>query len=251
MTDASELRDFVNRAADAEKAETGRLPDTVDGGRGGARDIILSYLDIGEIDEARTWATEAAPNYLQYARFVAEDRFDSSDPPSSLTAKPWTDALTAMQLATFAADNDVLLETAEDVYEWASLPFLKECRGWETTLTIDAVAALAALVLGEAHSDYIESAQSKFDSLDDQSAYAKRNLNLVSAVRGTANNDVEQVVDACRGLDDFHETLDIYESIPMELVNIHACFCVVFACHRGLDVTYTSDYVPVSVVSYD
>ncbi|MFC4440317.1 MULTISPECIES: hypothetical protein [Natrialbaceae] len=250
MTDRSRLRDIVDETIDNEKAKTGDLLDAVDGGRGGARDVILSYLGIGEIDKARMWATAAAPDYLQYARFVAEGRLDPSDPPDSLGAKPWIDALTAMQLATFAGNDDVLLEAAEQVVEWASLSFLEECRGWENALIIDAVAALAAFVLGESHSEYCDSAQSKFDAMDEQTIYAKRDVNLVTAVTGIANHDVEQVEAACRELDNFHESLDVYESTPTELVNIHVCFCIIFARRRSLDVTYTSDHVPESVISY-
>lgn len=250
MTDVNELRDAVDDLVDDERAESGDLLDAVDGGRGGARDVALAYLGLGEVEEARTWAGAAAADYLDYARFVAEGKLDPSDPPDSLGAKPWVDALTAMQLATLATDDEILAEAAEAVAEWASLPFLEECRGWETALNVDATAALAAFVLDGSYEQHVETARAKFDALDDPTIYAERDLNLASAVAGVANDDVARVEDACRELDAFHDALDAYESKPMELVNVHACFCVAFARQRGLDVAYESERVPGSIVDH-
>lgn len=250
MVDVNELRDAIDEAVDDARAESGDLLDAVDGGRGGARDVALSYFGLGEVETARTWAGAAAADYLDYARFVAEGKLDPSDPLDSLGAKPWVDALTAMELATLAKDDEILADAAEDVSEWASVPFLEDCRGWENTLCIDATAVLAAFVLDSSYENHFEMLRAKFDAMGDPTIYAERDLDLASAVVGVANADVAQVEDACRGLDSFHETLDTYESEPREVVNIHACFCVAFARQRGLDIQYTSDHVPESVVSH-
>jgi len=155
-----------------------------------------------------------------------------------------------MQLAVLAGDDEVLEATAEEVVGWASLPFLEDCRGWGNATIVDATAALAAFVLDESHGEHLESLRSKFDAMDDPTIYAKRDVDLASAVAGVAEGDSERVEAACRGLDEFHDSLDAYESTPMAIVNVHACFCVAFARQRGLDVRYASEYVPESVVSH-
>lgn len=250
MNDTDELQKFVDQAVDEESVETAELLDAVDGGRGGARDVALSYLGLGEIEKAQKWATAAAPDYLRYARFVAEGRLDASDPPDTLGAKPWIDALTAMQLATFAGDEQTLDATAAELSEWASLPFLDDCPGRENTLLVDVTAALASIVRGESPSQHFESLRDYFAAMESPTLWAKRDRQLGAAVKGIDADDVQQVETACNHLDEYHEALDTYESKPMEIVNIHGCFCVAFARQQGLDVRYTSTHVPESVVTH-
>lgn len=250
MSQSNELRKFIEEAIDETADTNSPQLEQVKRGRDGARDVTLSYIYLDEIKKAKQWASVAVPDYLKYCRFVAEHKLDPSSPPDILVSQPWTDAITAMQLATFAGDDDLLSSVAEMVSEWATLEFLDECRGWENNLRIEVASILALFILGEPYNDHYETIQSKFDAMESPTIYAQRDYHVANAIVGTATGETEQVGKSCKALDEYHENLDEYDSTPMELVNIHSCFCVAIARQHGLNVNYTSDYVPDSLQSY-
>lgn len=250
MPRESQLREFIDEVVDDQIEEDRDLLEQIDGRRKNARDVTIAYLDLGDVSNARRWAAAAAPDYLKYARFAAETRLDPSQPPEALTSTPWSDALCAMQLATFAGDEEARRETAADVVEWASRSFLEECRGRENNLTIDLVTGLGAFVLDQPYAPHFETLREHYTAMDSPNIWADKDQWLASAVEGIAEGDINRVETACQGLDEYHEAIDIHDSVAAEAVNIHACFCVVFAREHGLDVQYTSEFVPESVVTH-
>ena len=250
MSQSNDLRKFIKKAIN-ETADTDspRL-EQVKRGRDGARDVTLAYIHLDKIKKAKQWASVAVPDYVKYCRFAAEHKLDRSSPLDLLVSQPWADAITAIQLATFASDDDLLSSVAEMVSEWATLDFLDECRGWEKNLRIEAASILALFILDEPYNNHYETIQSKFDAMESPTIYAQRDYHIANAIVGTASGETEQVRKSCKYLDEYHESLDEYESTPMEIVNINSCFCVAIARQHGLDVNYTSDYVPDSLQSY-
>lgn len=250
MSQSNELRKFVERAIDETEDSTSPRLEQVKRGRDGARDVTLAYICLDEVEKAKQWASVAVPDYLKYCRFTAEHKLNPSSPPDILVDQPWADAITAMQLATFASDDELLSSVAEMVSEWSTLEFLDDCRGWENNLRIEAASILALFILDEPYNDHYETIQSKFDAIESPDIYAQRDYHIANAIVGTATGATDQVRKSCVYLDEYHEALDEYDSTPMELVNIHSCFCVAFARQHGLDVNYTSDYVPDSLQTY-
>ena len=250
MANTDELEKYVAQTIQNNVDGDGPSLDAVKGGREGARDVALSYLYLGDVEEARKWAIPAAQDYLEYARFIAEGHLDPSNPTEPLRSKPWSDALTAMQLATFGGDEDVLTATATNVLDWAESSFLDESRGRENTLIIDATACFAKLIHGGTVSPHSVSLQNYFDAMDDPTPWAIRDKQLGVVAEAIESDNPSQVSKACEKIDECHRDFDEYDSTPMRLINIHSCFCVAFARQHGLDVDYTSDYVPDSLQTY-
>lgn len=248
MPTESQLQSFIDSVIQSPLDEDRDLLDQVDGKDLTAKDLTLAYLALGDGAAARRWATAAAPAYLESARFKADVKFNPSEPPEKLTTRPWTKALKAIELATFAGDQETTREAATLGREWVSLDLIEHYPSRKNILRIDLLAGLGAVVLEEPYEHHFETVRNHFEEMTNPHTRKRIDLALTSAIEGIANNDVDAVASACQEIDRYHSTFDRYQSIATERVNIHSCFCVSFGRERGLDLNYTSEFVPESMV---
>lgn len=242
MGSNQKLREFISRAISGEQPSLGN----VEGQERGARDVTLAYLQLDEIELARRWADVGSRGYLDYARFEAEQKLDPQNPAEQLEAVPWKDILYAIELATFAGNEERRTNAAEAVVEWASRPFLEDIRGRDVHFVLDTVVGIGAFVLDQSYESSFETLRTNLAAKESLTLYDQRYRSLANAVEGVDSGEVDQVAVACESLDDVHGSLDTYDSVASKVGNIHSTFCVVLAREYGLNVEYTSDYVPKS-----